>query len=235
MTDHNNNSHPYYYHPYRRLDDGLHHIDKRRPKAIESSSIKAYSGIDIAASWHVSQKDQVLEIIRLCKQEPRMARVFFDVMTFILKGQINRRVEPSLTPTAIGFAENKMTDNGLQRHGELVCMKTNKLFNYFAIGSGSSPTTSQSNVLDVEIGRSNMDSDDGFRVAAGNNIIECGYFDETYPSFTASESGCFDGDGTDPTNEIMEWRAVYPVSQQVAHTQNVNFMTYIHTIYQRAI
>jgi|SRR5215471_367189 len=203
--------------------------DDKNP-VITNYSIMTLSGIDIAASWRLEDKAIVLDAIRRAKYDPIQAVGFYNALVAALHGQWS-----AAKPERIGFTTNKMTDNGIQRHGELVCMKTSKLFTYFAIGTGSSPTTSQSSALDAEIGRSYMDSDDGFRVAAGSDIIECGYFDETYPSFTASESGCFDGDGTDPNSEIMEWRAVYPTSQQIAHTQNVNFMTYIHTIVMRAI
>lgn len=198
--------------------------------SVESHGIKTISGIVIAASWDLSDKAYILSVIKKCKTDRQLVDSFCRALVHSVRG------EPSaLNPRHIGFSTNKMTDNGIQRHGELVCMTTDKLFTHFAIGSGSSATTSQTNALDTEIGRADMDSDEGFRVAAGSNIIECGYFDETYPTFTASESGCFDGDGSDPTNEILEWRSVYPVSQQVLHTQNINFMTYIHTIFQRSL
>jgi|SRR5215831_1839254 len=203
--------------------------DEKNP-VITSYSVIGYEGIDIAASWRLEDKPFIRDLIKKCRSDPKLAKSFYDAQFYAARFGWH-----SHSPQAIGLAINKMTDNGIQRHGELVCMKTSKLFTYFAIGTGSSPTTSQSSALDAEIGRSYMDSDDGFRVSAGSDIIECGYFDETYPSFTASESGCFDGDGTDPNSEIMEWRAVYPTSQQIAHTQNVNFMTYIHTIVMRAI
>jgi hypothetical protein len=198
--------------------------------SIESHNIKGILGVDIAASWDLSDKSKILSVIKRCKTDGQLAKAFYDTLKLAAHGYEN-----TLKPKNIGFTLNKMTDSGIQRHGELICMRTDKLFTHFGIGSGSSATTSQTNALDTEIGRADMDSDEGFRVPAGNNIIECGYFDETYPTYTATESGCFDGDGSDPNNEILEWRAVYPVSQQVTHTVNVNFMTYIHTIFARAI
>jgi hypothetical protein len=198
---------------------------------VKSLSAKGYSGVDIAVAWHLKDKDLVLDQFAHCKRHPREAMEFYSELVRVLHGK------SSLDVQHIGFCFNTMTQDGIQRHAELITMRTNKLFTHFAIGEGFGPTTSQTDKLDDEIGRVNMDTDHGFRVSAGQNIIEAGYFDETYPSFTACESGVFDGDGSgmDPEPEIMEWRAVYPLSQRVPHQQNVNFMTYIHTIFQRAI
>ena len=197
---------------------------------IRSHSIKAISGVDIAASWNPKDKPIILELFKQAKDHPMIAQNLYNNLVDNIHGRPS-----ALYPRHIGYTTNTMTQDGIQRHGELIVMRTNKLFTYFGIGEGAGPTTSQTQQLFDEIGRVSMDSDHGFRVSAGTNIIEAGYFDETYPSFTATESAAFDGDGTEPDIEVMEWRAVYPVSQRVAHVQNVNFMTYIHTIFQRAV
>lgn len=134
-------------------------------------------------------------------------------------------------PLEIGYKPDRVVFSGLERLADLATGKSSLTFNYYAIGTGTSPVLPSDIGLDFEEARVSI-ADTGFAESKGSSMVFAAYFPATLPSMSVSESGIFDRHTTPST---MFLRTTYSGSNILPHIFNQTFVAVSHFVYQLSV
>jgi hypothetical protein len=135
-------------------------------------------------------------------------------------------------PFEVGYKADRVVFAGLERIADLVTGKTNRVFNYYAIGTGTTPVLPSDTSLDDEQHRVAIFST-GFAESKGSSMVFAANFPQTLPSMVVSESGIFDR--FSQSGDTMLLRTLYQGSNAISHIFNSTFVAVSHFIYQLSI
>ena len=131
----------------------------------------------------------------------------------------------------IGYHYDRVVFSGLERLADLATGKSDSTFQYYAIGTGSSPVLPSDITLDFEEARVSI-NDTGFAESKGSSMVFAAYFPTTLPSMSISESGIFDRFSAPST---MFLRTTYEGSNILPHISNQTFVAVSHFVYQLSV
>ena len=131
----------------------------------------------------------------------------------------------------IGYRCDRVVFSGLERLADLATGKSSATFNYYSIGTGSSPVLPSDTALDFEEARVSI-NETGFAESKGSSMVFAAYFPTTLPSMSVSESGIFDRYNAPST---MFLRTTYTGSNIISHIFNQTFVCASHFVYQLSI
>jgi hypothetical protein len=134
-------------------------------------------------------------------------------------------------PHEIGYKCDRVVFSGLERIADLVTGKSDLTFNYYAIGTGSSPVLPSDTALDFEESRVAI-NETGFAESKGSSMVFSAYFPTTLPSMSVAESGIFDR-FTSPSTMLL--RTTYTGTNIVSHIFNQKFVAVSHFVYQLSV
>jgi hypothetical protein len=134
-------------------------------------------------------------------------------------------------PYEIGYKGDRVVFSGLEAIADLVTGKRNSTFNYYAIGTGSSPVLPSDIALDFEEHRVSID-ETGFAESKGSSMVFAAYFPTTIPSMSVTESGIFDRPNNPST---MLLRTTYSGTNIIPHIFNQTFVAVSHFVYQLSV
>lgn len=133
-------------------------------------------------------------------------------------------------PHLVGYKADRVVFSGLERIADLVTGVSNLTFNYYAVGTGSTPVLPADTRLDFEEHRVSI-AQTGFAESKGSSMVFAANFPTTMQSMSISESGIFDRF----SNGVMLLRTVYEGSNIVPHVFNQTFIATSHFIYQLSV
>lgn len=131
----------------------------------------------------------------------------------------------------IGYKGDRVVFSGLERIADLATGKSDLTFNWYAIGTGSSPVLPPDTTLDFEEHRVSI-NDTGFAESKGSSMVFAAYFPTTIPSMNVTESGIFDRFAQPST---MLLRTVYTGANIIPHIFNQKFVAVSHFVYQLSV
>lgn len=134
-------------------------------------------------------------------------------------------------PHKIAYKSDRCVFAGLERLADLCTGKSSSTFQYYAIGTGSSPVLPSDTALDFEEARVSI-NETGFAESKGSSMVFAAYFPTTLPSMSVSESGIFDRYSAPST---MFLRTTYTASNIISHIFNQTFVCTSHFVYQLSI
>jgi hypothetical protein len=134
-------------------------------------------------------------------------------------------------PYEVGYHGDRVVFSGLERLADLATGKSDLTFNYYAIGSGSSPVLPSDTVLDFEEARVSI-LETGFAESKGSSMVFAANFPSTLPSMNVTESGIFDRK-TPPTTMFL--RTTYIGSNIIPHVFSQKFVAVSHFVYQLSV
>lgn len=134
-------------------------------------------------------------------------------------------------PLEVGYKPDRVVFSGLERLADLATGKSDQTFQYYAIGTGSSPVLPSDTALDFEEARVSI-NDTGFAESKGSSMVFAAYFPATLPSMSVTESGIFDRFNAPST---MFLRTTYTGANILAHVFNQTFIATSHFVYQLSV
>ena len=134
-------------------------------------------------------------------------------------------------PFDMSYKNDRVVFSGLERLADLATGKSDSTFNYYAIGTGTSPVLPSDVQLDFEEARVSI-NETGFAESKGSSMVFAGYFPATLPSMSVSESGIFDRFNAPST---MFLRTIYTGSNILPHIFNQTFVAASHFVYQLSV
>jgi hypothetical protein len=134
-------------------------------------------------------------------------------------------------PLEIASKFDRVVFSGLERIADLATGKSDLTFNYYSIGTGSSPVLPSDIALDFEESRVPI-SETGFAESKGSSMVFSAYFPTTLPSMSVTESGIFDR-FTSPSTMLL--RTIYTGTNVVSHVFNQKFVAVSHFVYQLSV
>lgn len=134
-------------------------------------------------------------------------------------------------PLMISYKADRVVFAGLERIADLATGKSSITFNFYAIGTGTSPVLPSDQFLDFEEHRVSI-STTGFAESKGSSMVFAATFPRNLPSMVVTESGIFDRFGSPST---MLLRTLYEGSNAVSHVFNQTFVATSHFIYQLSL
>jgi hypothetical protein len=134
-------------------------------------------------------------------------------------------------PNEIGYHCDRVVFSGLERLADLATGKSSATFQYYAVGTGTSPVLPSDTTLDFEEARVSI-NDTGFAESKGSSMVFAAYFPSTLPSMSVSESGIFDRFNAPST---MFLRTTYTGSNILPHISNQTFVAVSHFVYQLSV
>lgn len=134
-------------------------------------------------------------------------------------------------PYEVGYHGDRVVFSGLERLADLATGKSDLTFNYYGIGSGSSPVLPSDTALDFEEARVSI-LETGFAESKGSSMVFAANFPSTLPSMNITESGIFDRK-TPPTTMFL--RTTYIGSNIIPHVFSQKFVAVSHFVYQLSV
>ena len=134
-------------------------------------------------------------------------------------------------PLAMGYKSDRVVFSGLERLADLATGISALTFNFYAIGTGTTPVLPSDSRLDFEESRVSI-NDTGFAESKGSSMVFSANFPSTLQSMLVSESGIFDRKDSPST---MFLRTVYDGANVVSHVFNQTFVATSHFVYQLSV
>lgn len=218
-----------------------HYYTKEDYENVQNVVGKGVAQVDIGYVINFDPKD--LEKLNKFYQYIKSAR---ENNNLLLKNELVQYYEQFLTreyqdqtvsyewiPEPLGLTSkfDRVVFSGLERLADLATGKSNLTFQYYAIGTGSSPALPSDTTLDFEEARVSI-SQTGFAESKGSSMVFAAYFPATLPSMSVSESGIFDRYSSPST---MFLRTTYIGSNILAHVFNQTFIAVSHFVYQLSV
>lgn len=134
-------------------------------------------------------------------------------------------------PLHVGYHFDRVVFTGLERLADLATGKSDLQFNFYSIGTGTTPVLPADVRLDFEEARVSI-MDTGFAESKGSSMVFAATFPTTLPSMSVTESGVFDR-YVEPSTMFL--RTTYTGNNIVAHISNQTFVAVSHFIYQLSV
>ena len=218
-----------------------HYLDSSTLNQIKDQSKKGLTQCDLGYVLSFDLKDEkklskFYERIRIARQKNDIAKKNELVQYYeqYLSRSYNDQTvchEYIPEPLEIGYKPDRVVFSGLERIADLATGKSDLTFNYYAIGTGSSPVLPSDTFLDFEESRVSI-NDTGFAESKGSSMVFSAYFPTTLPSMSVTESGIFDR-FTNPSTMLL--RTIYTGSNVIPHIFNQTFVATSHFVYQLSV
>jgi hypothetical protein len=138
-----------------------------------------------------------------------------------------------LPPTIeIGSKFDRVVFSGLERIADLTTGISGRTFNFYSIGTGTTPVLPADTRLDFEESRVSI-SETGFGESKGSSMVFSANFPATLPSMSVTESGIFDRRTQSPSTMFL--RTVYEGTNIVPHIFSQTFVSVSHFVYQLSV
>ena len=218
-----------------------HYFTDEDNQKIQEISGKGVNNIDVGYVALFESKDVIklnkfydhIKLARLTNNLARKNELVDYYEQFLSRTQNDKTVsfEHIPEPLEVGYKPDRVVFSGLERLADLATGKSASTFNYYAIGTGSSPVLPSDTSLDFEEARVSI-NDTGFAESKGSSMVFAGYFPATLPSMSVSESGIFDRFNAPST---MFLRTTYTGSNVISHIFNQTFVAVSHFVYQLSV
>ena len=218
-----------------------HYFTKTDYEQIGHISGKGVSSVDVGYVALFDRKDFLklnkfynhIKLARLTNNLARKNELVDYYEQFLSRTQHDKTVsfEHIPEPLQVGYKPDRVVFSGLERLADLATGKSNSTFNYYAIGTGTSPVLPSDTALDFEEARVSI-NETGFAESKGSSMVFAGYFPATLPSMSVSESGVFDRFNAPST---MFLRTTYTGNNILPHIFNQTFVAVSHFVYQLSV
>jgi hypothetical protein len=135
-------------------------------------------------------------------------------------------------PTQISCKFDRVVFSGLERIADLATGISGLTFNFYAIGTGTTPVLPSDIRLDFEEHRVSI-AETGFAESKGSSMVFAANFPTTLQSMAVTESGIFDRFARSTATMLL--RTLYEGANIVSHVFNQTFVATSHFVYQLSV
>ena len=214
-------------------DDDIEQIGQISGKGVSSVDVGYVTLFDPKDLVQLNKFYNHIKLARLNNNLERKNELVDYYEQFLSRTQHDKTVcyEYIPEPLQVGYKPDRVVFSGLERLADLATGKSDSTFNYYAIGTGTSPVLPSDVQLDFEEARVSI-NETGFAESKGSSMVFAGYFPATLPSMSVSESGIFDCFNAPST---MFLRTIYTGSNILPHIFNQTFVAASHFVYQLSV